>query len=134
MMAREKRLESDFTFRLMTFIYKFRDLLRNPRKSLEKAQLRRGMSVVDYGCGPGSFTVPAAALANDRLADGRLGCLQHFRRDALKQRPRAPWPLEWNAMGSGRCRGLEPHGRQEGRLFSYRLYLDLWWAIEDSNL
>jgi len=61
-MARKKRLESDFAFRLMTLIYKFRDLLQNPRKSLEKAQLRRGMSVVDYGCGPGSFTIPAAEL------------------------------------------------------------------------
>ncbi|MGD0205755.1 MAG: class I SAM-dependent methyltransferase [Dehalococcoidia bacterium] len=61
-MARKKKLESDFAFRLMTLIYKLRDLLQNPRKSLEKAQLRRGMSVVDYGCGPGSFTIPAAEL------------------------------------------------------------------------
>jgi ubiquinone/menaquinone biosynthesis C-methylase UbiE len=61
-MARKKRLESDFAFRLMTLMYKLRDLLQNPRKSLEKAQLRKGMSVVDYGCGPGSFTIPAAEL------------------------------------------------------------------------
>jgi ubiquinone/menaquinone biosynthesis C-methylase UbiE len=62
-MGSEKKLESDFAFRLMTLMYNLRDLLQNPRKSLEKAQLRRGMSVVDYGCGPGSFTIPAAALA-----------------------------------------------------------------------
>jgi ubiquinone/menaquinone biosynthesis C-methylase UbiE len=61
-MANEKGLESDFAFRLMTLMYKLRDVLQNPRKSLEKAQLRRGMSVVDYGCGPGSFTIPAAEL------------------------------------------------------------------------
>jgi ubiquinone/menaquinone biosynthesis C-methylase UbiE len=62
-MTNKKILESDIAFRLMTLIFKFRDLLQNPRKSLEKAGLRKGMSVVDYGCGPGSFTIPAAELA-----------------------------------------------------------------------
>jgi ubiquinone/menaquinone biosynthesis C-methylase UbiE len=61
-MASERKLESDLAFRLMTLTYKFRDLFQNPRRSLEKARLRKGMSVVDYGCGPGSFTIPAAEL------------------------------------------------------------------------
>jgi ubiquinone/menaquinone biosynthesis C-methylase UbiE len=61
-MAGGKKLDSDFAFRLMTLTYKLRDLFQNPRRSLEKARLRRGMSVVDYGCGPGSFTIPAAEL------------------------------------------------------------------------
>jgi ubiquinone/menaquinone biosynthesis C-methylase UbiE len=62
MMASEKKRESDLAFRLMTLTYKIRDLLQNPRRSLEKAGLTKGMSVVDYGCGPGSFTMPAAEL------------------------------------------------------------------------
>jgi ubiquinone/menaquinone biosynthesis C-methylase UbiE len=53
---------SDTAFRLMTLAFKLRDLLQDPRKSLARAQLGRGMSVVDYGCGPGSFTIPAAEL------------------------------------------------------------------------
>jgi ubiquinone/menaquinone biosynthesis C-methylase UbiE len=61
-MASEKKLESDLAFRLMTLTYKLRDLFQNPRRSLEKARLTKGMSVVDYGCGPGSFTTPAAEL------------------------------------------------------------------------
>lgn len=61
-MASQKRRESDLAFRLMTFMYKFRDLLQNPRQSLEKAQIQEGMSVVDYGCGPGSFAIPAAQI------------------------------------------------------------------------
>ncbi|OFW68000.1 MAG: hypothetical protein A2Y74_01390 [Actinobacteria bacterium RBG_13_63_9] len=61
-MSSKKRRESDIAFKLMTLAFKFRDLLQNPRKSLAKAQLRKGMSVVDYGCGPGSFTIPAAEL------------------------------------------------------------------------
>jgi ubiquinone/menaquinone biosynthesis C-methylase UbiE len=62
MMASEKKRESDLAFRLMTLTYKIRDLLQNPRRSLEKARLTKGMSVVDYGCGPGSFTIAAAEL------------------------------------------------------------------------
>jgi ubiquinone/menaquinone biosynthesis C-methylase UbiE len=61
-MAKQKKLESDFGFRLTTLAFRLRDLLQNPRRSLEKAQLRTGMSVVDYGCGPGSFTMPAAEV------------------------------------------------------------------------
>jgi ubiquinone/menaquinone biosynthesis C-methylase UbiE len=68
-MASERKLESDFAFRLMALTYKLRDLFQNPRRSLERAQLRRGMSVVDYGCGPGSFTIPAAELVGQ---DGKV--------------------------------------------------------------
>jgi ubiquinone/menaquinone biosynthesis C-methylase UbiE len=62
MMASERKTESDLAFRLMTLTYKLRDLFHNPRQTLENARLRKGMSVVDYGCGPGSFTIPAAEL------------------------------------------------------------------------
>jgi len=65
-MASEKKRESDIAFRLMTLAYKLRDLFQNPRRSLEKARLREGMSVVDYGCGPGSFTIPAAELVGGK--------------------------------------------------------------------
>ena len=61
-MAKEGKRESDIAFRLMALTYMLRDLFQNPRRSLEKARVGRGMSVVDYGCGPGSFTIPAAQL------------------------------------------------------------------------
>ena len=61
-MASKSIVESNIGFRLMALAFKFRDLLQNPRKSLAKAQLRKGMSVVDYGCGPGSFAIPVAEL------------------------------------------------------------------------
>ena len=64
-MSSKKMSESNVGFRLMTLAFKFRDLLQNPRKSLARAQLRKGMSVVDYGCGPGSFTIPAAELVGE---------------------------------------------------------------------
>ena len=63
-MVRQEEFEpkSNLHFRLMTLAFKFRDLLRPPQRLLKKARLEKGMSVVDYGCGPGSFTIPAAEM------------------------------------------------------------------------
>jgi ubiquinone/menaquinone biosynthesis C-methylase UbiE len=69
MMASGKKRESDLAFRFMALGYKLRDLFQNPRRSLEKARLTEGMSVVDYGCGPGSFTIAAAEMIGEK---GRL--------------------------------------------------------------
>ena len=46
----------------MALAFKFRDLLRPPQRLLRKARLGEGMNVIDYGCGPGSFAIPAAEL------------------------------------------------------------------------
>jgi len=56
------RPESSLHFKLLAFSFKFRDLLQPPQRLLEKARLGEGMFVVDYGCGPGSFTIPVAEL------------------------------------------------------------------------
>jgi len=37
-------------------------LLKNPYRSLQTAGLRAGQKVVEVGCGPGFFTVPAAKI------------------------------------------------------------------------
>jgi ubiquinone/menaquinone biosynthesis C-methylase UbiE len=37
-------------------------LLKNPYKSLETAGLKPGQKVVEVGCGPGFFTIPAAKM------------------------------------------------------------------------
>jgi ubiquinone/menaquinone biosynthesis C-methylase UbiE len=49
----------------MALMYRVRDLLQDPRRILEMAQLKKGMRVADYGCGPGSFTIPAAQVVGD---------------------------------------------------------------------
>lgn len=59
--AKVRRM-SDLHFRLMAFMFKFRDLHWRPSRHLKRARLERGMAVVDYGCGPGSFSIPAAKL------------------------------------------------------------------------
>ncbi|MFH1485589.1 MAG: class I SAM-dependent methyltransferase [Chloroflexota bacterium] len=53
---------SDLDFKLIALMYGFRDLIRPPQRLLSLAGLEDGMSVVDYGCGPGSFTVLAAEM------------------------------------------------------------------------
>ena len=42
---------------------KFRDAFLRPRKVLNKIEdIRNGVSILDYGCGPGSFTMAAAEM------------------------------------------------------------------------
>ena len=52
-------------FKGMTAILKFRDVLIPPSKILSEVWIRPGSSVLDYGCGPGSFSIPAAQLVGE---------------------------------------------------------------------
>ncbi len=52
----------DIAFRIMSFHFVLRDLLFSPQKKLERMGIKPGDSVVDYGCGPGSFICKASAL------------------------------------------------------------------------
>ena len=40
-------------------------LVRNPYKILNAAGLKKGQKVVEVGCGPGFFTIPAARIVGD---------------------------------------------------------------------
>jgi ubiquinone/menaquinone biosynthesis C-methylase UbiE len=54
---------STFSFKSMSFILKFRDAFLRPRRILNKIEgIRNGISILDYGCGPGSFTMAAAEM------------------------------------------------------------------------
>ena len=54
--------KSNLDFKLMALMYKFRDL-RLPRINiLNEVGIKSGFSVLDYGCGPGSYIVPLAKL------------------------------------------------------------------------
>jgi ubiquinone/menaquinone biosynthesis C-methylase UbiE len=64
-MTATTRADSAIGFRLMTLMYRVRDLLQDPRSILEAAHLEQGMNVADYGCGPGSFAVAAAEIVGE---------------------------------------------------------------------
>lgn len=40
--------------------------LKNPYRSLENAGLKPGQKVMEVGCGPGFFTIPAAKMVGDK--------------------------------------------------------------------
>lgn len=49
-------------FSLMTLWYKLRDLQSPPERVLAEAGINPGHSLLDYGCGPGSYSFAAAQL------------------------------------------------------------------------
>ena len=53
---------SDLHFRFMSFLFKFRDLLKPRKNVLSEVGIRPGFHVLDYGCGPGSYTIVAAEM------------------------------------------------------------------------
>ena len=67
-MTNEKKLrpQPDWSFKGMTWLYKVYGLIHNIQRDLEKIPLRAGMTVVDYGCGPGRYTIPVARLVSPK--------------------------------------------------------------------
>ncbi len=59
--------ESKFNFKCMSSTFKVRDFLKPRKHILEEVGIKPGFHVLDYGCGPGSYTIPLAELV------GRLG-------------------------------------------------------------
>lgn len=54
--------QSDLNFNLMSIEFRLRDWLRPPAKILQEAGVQPGMTVLDFGCGPGGFSLAAARL------------------------------------------------------------------------
>ena len=59
------KVESNFGFRLMALGYRFRDLRLPRRNILKEVGIKPGFRVLDYGCGPGSYTFPLAELVGE---------------------------------------------------------------------
>jgi ubiquinone/menaquinone biosynthesis C-methylase UbiE len=57
--------ESDLHFRIMSFAFGIRDIFLPRKNSLEEAGIKPGLSVLDYGCGSGSYITATAELAGD---------------------------------------------------------------------
>lgn len=52
-------------FASMALFFKLRDLFVKPKNILNEARLKAGFTVLDYGCGPGSFSLAAAELVGE---------------------------------------------------------------------
>ena len=69
MNKRNKR--QNVAFKMITFMHDnpLLPIIRNPYKILERAGLQPGQTVLEVGCGPGFFTIPAAKIVGK---DGKV--------------------------------------------------------------
>jgi len=58
---------SNFHFKFMSFGFKFRDFFLPTKNILKEVGKKPGFHILDYGCGPGSYTIAAIELV------GKLG-------------------------------------------------------------
>ena len=49
-------------FKLMTLVFRIRDLFRPRMDLLKEVGVEPGFCILDYGCGPGSYIAPLAQL------------------------------------------------------------------------
>jgi len=96
-MMAHSRVQSNLDFRLMAIEFLLRDWLRPPINVLREAGMLPGMTVLDFGCGPGGFSLAAARLVEAR---GRVYALdihplaiRMVKRDAEKQGLRNIHPI-----------------------------------------
>lgn len=54
--------EPNLHFKVMSLIFKFRDFFSPRRNILKEVGIKPGFYILDYGCGPGSYTTAAAKL------------------------------------------------------------------------
>lgn len=52
-----------YSFKIMTLILRFRDIFSSPQRRLGHIDyIRPGAHILDYGCGPGSYSIAASEL------------------------------------------------------------------------
>ncbi len=61
-MSTVHRHQSNISYRIMAAYLKFRERFRRPEETLLKLGIGEGHKILDFGCGIGSYAIPAARL------------------------------------------------------------------------
>jgi ubiquinone/menaquinone biosynthesis C-methylase UbiE len=56
------RRQSNLDYKGMAFFFKIRDFFKPPMNKIKKSKIEKGDYVLDYGCGPGSYSFAAAEV------------------------------------------------------------------------
>lgn len=72
MNERKDKPKSDIDFKMMSLFFRIRDVFMNPRKLLEKVDIKERQIVLDFGCGSGSYVIPTARMVGE---NGRVYAL-----------------------------------------------------------
>jgi ubiquinone/menaquinone biosynthesis C-methylase UbiE len=85
MSQKKLRPMPDLVFKLMVLFMKVEDLFNNPKEVLKKIPLKRKMTVIDYACGPGRYTIPVAKIVGP---EGKVYAvdIQHLAISRVKQK------------------------------------------------
>jgi ubiquinone/menaquinone biosynthesis C-methylase UbiE len=80
-----KEYMSDTSFAFMAFGYKLRDIFLPKDRFIEGLGIREGMTVIDYGCGPGSYIKKTSELVGQ---NGKVYAVDRHKLaiNAVKQR------------------------------------------------
>ncbi len=57
---------SSLHFKFMAFGFRWRDKFHDPGKVLQRVGIREGQTILDFGCGLGGYTIPAAEMVGER--------------------------------------------------------------------
>jgi len=60
------KLTLNLHFKLMSLTFRFRDLFFPPENILEEVGIKPGYYILDYGCGPGSYSIAAAKMVRSK--------------------------------------------------------------------
>lgn len=98
---------NDLWFQLMALEYRLKSRPDFILRELEEAGIRRGMSVLDFGCGPGRYTLPAAELV------GRQGVVygldvHPLALRAVEKKAQKQGMTNIRVINSDRSTGLDP--------------------------
>jgi ubiquinone/menaquinone biosynthesis C-methylase UbiE len=53
-------------FKMMSLFFKIRDLIRPREEVLKEVKIKPGFHILDYGCGPGSYSICASKLVEEK--------------------------------------------------------------------